>query len=102
MQQITSVTCRSNPRPGNPCPTLTTGEQMLSVKQDGTRFAVRRLMPVELERLQGFEDGYTDIPWRGRDHAPDGPRAKAIGNSWAVPVVRWIGRRIEAVKRCHE
>lgn len=57
---------------------------------------VRRLTPVECERLQGFPDGYTQIPWRGKpaDQCPDGPRYKALGNSWAVPVVRWIGRRI--------
>lgn len=57
--------------------------------------AVRRLTPVECERLQGFPDGYTNIPWRKKDESPDGPRYKALGNSWAVPVVRWIGRRIE-------
>lgn len=56
--------------------------------------AVRRLTPVECERLQGFPDGYTNIPWRGKPESPDGPRYKALGNSWAVPVVRWIGERI--------
>lgn len=58
---------------------------------------VRRLTPVECERLQGFPDGYTAIPWRGKpaEDCPDGPRYKALGNSWAVPVVRWIGERIE-------
>jgi site-specific DNA-cytosine methylase len=56
--------------------------------------AVRRLTPVECERLQGFPDGYTNIPWRGKSESPDGPRYKALGNSWAVPVVRWIGERI--------
>lgn len=57
---------------------------------------VRRLTPTECERLQGFPDGYTQIPWRGKpaSECPDGPRYKALGNSWAVPVVRWIGRRI--------
>jgi len=57
---------------------------------------VRRLTPVECERLQGFPDGYTAIPWRGKsaDQCPDGPRYKALGNSWAVPCVRWIGARI--------
>jgi DNA (cytosine-5)-methyltransferase 1 len=55
---------------------------------------VRRLTPVECERLQGFPDGYTNIPWRGKSESPDGPRYKALGNSWAVPVVRWVGRRI--------
>jgi len=58
--------------------------------------AVRRLTPVECERLQGFPDGYTNIPWRKKEESPDGPRYKALGNSWAVPVVRWIGRRIQA------
>jgi DNA (cytosine-5)-methyltransferase 1 len=56
--------------------------------------AVRRLTPVECERLQGFPDGYTNIPWRKKPESPDGPRYKALGNSWAVPVVAWIGRRI--------
>ena len=58
--------------------------------------AVRRLTPVECERLQGFPDSYTNIPWRKQPSAPDGPRYKALGNSWAVPNVRWIGRRIDA------
>lgn len=57
---------------------------------------VRRLMPVECERLQGFPDGHTDIPWKNKDtgETPDGPRYKAIGNSMAVPVMQWIGKRI--------
>lgn len=59
---------------------------------------VRRLTPVECERLQGFPDEHTLIAWRGKDAAecPDGPRYKAIGNSMAVPVMRWIGERIAA------
>ena len=57
--------------------------------------AVRRLTPVECERLQGFPDNYSNIPWRGKDESPDGPRYKALGNSWAVPVVAWIGQRIQ-------
>ena len=57
--------------------------------------AVRRLTPVECERLQGFPDGYTNIPWRKAAESPDGPRYKALGNSWAVPVVAWIGQRIK-------
>ncbi len=59
--------------------------------------AVRRLMPVECERLQGFKDGHTAIIWRGKP-AADGPRYKALGNSWAVNCARWIGQRIEAVE----
>jgi DNA (cytosine-5)-methyltransferase 1 len=57
--------------------------------------AVRRLTPVECERLQGFPDNYTNIPWRKAAESPDGPRYKALGNSWAVPVVAWIGQRIQ-------
>ena len=59
-----------------------------------TAMQVRRLTPVECERLQGFPDNYTNIPWRKKSESPDGPRYKVLGNSWAVPVVRWIGERI--------
>jgi DNA (cytosine-5)-methyltransferase 1 len=60
---------------------------------------VRRLTPVECERLQGFPDNFTAIPWRkkGAEDCPDGPRYKALGNSMAVPVMRWIGERIRVV-----
>lgn len=60
--------------------------------------SVRRLMPVECERLQGFPDNHTQISWRGKEatKCPDGPRYRAIGNSMAVPVMRWIGERIAA------
>jgi DNA (cytosine-5)-methyltransferase 1 len=58
--------------------------------------AVRRLTPRECERLQGFPDDYTLVEYRGRI-AADGPRYKALGNSMAVPVMRWIGQRIAAV-----
>jgi DNA (cytosine-5)-methyltransferase 1 len=63
--------------------------------------SVRRLTPTECERLQGFPDGWTAIPWRGKDAGacPDGPRYKALGNSMAVNVMRWIGQRIDAVDR---
>lgn len=57
---------------------------------------VRRLTPTECERLQGFPDGWTDIPYKGKEHPPDGPRYKALGNSMAVPVMAWIGERIQA------
>lgn len=58
---------------------------------------VRKLMPVECERLQGFPDNWTRIHYRGKsaEDCPDSPRYKAIGNSWAVPCVRWIGERIK-------
>ena len=57
---------------------------------------VRRLTPNECESLQGFPQDYTAITHRGKP-AADGPRYKALGNSWAVPNVQWIGRRIDAV-----
>ncbi len=61
-----------------------------------TSNVMRRITPRECERLQGFDDDYTAIPWRKKPAAecPDSPRYKALGNSWAVPVVRWIGERI--------
>lgn len=66
---------------------------------DRERMGVRRLSCTEMERLQGFPDGYTAIPYRGKpaDQCPDGPRAKALGNSMATNVIRWICERIEIV-----
>ena len=63
--------------------------------------AVRRLTPRECERLQGFDDDHTLIPWRNKpaDQCPDGPRYKALGNSMAVPCMAWIGKRIDAIER---
>lgn len=61
-------------------------------------WAVRRLTPVECERLQGFPDGWTDLPYGGRNWTPDGPRYKALGNSMAINCMDWLGRRIEAVR----
>jgi DNA (cytosine-5)-methyltransferase 1 len=58
---------------------------------------VRRLTPVECERLQGFPDNFTNIPYRKKPESPDGPRYKAMGNSMAVPVMAWIGGRIQEV-----
>jgi len=65
------------------------------------RMAVRRLTPRECERLQGFNDDHTLIPWRNKpaDQCPDGPRYKALGNSMAVPCMAWIGKRIDAVEK---
>ena len=61
---------------------------------------VRRLTPRECERLQGFPDDYTLIPWRKKaaSDCPDGPRYKALGNSMAVNCMEWIGERIAAVE----
>ncbi|EJN6567083.1 Dam family site-specific DNA-(adenine-N6)-methyltransferase [Salmonella enterica] len=72
------------------------GRAGMGVGAVGWGMQVRRLTPVECERLHGFPDNHTLIPWRGKDAAdcPDGPRYKAIGNSMAVPVMRWIGKRI--------
>lgn len=74
----------------------------LATSQDQTLFdgtsgecVVRRLTPTECERLQGFPDGWTDVPFSGQDHAPDSRRYRAIGNSMAVPVMRWIGERLQ-------
>ena len=64
---------------------------------------VRRLTPVECERLQGFTDDYTKIAWRGKDviDCPDSHRYKALGNSMAVPVMQWIGSRIDTVDKAY-
>lgn len=73
----------------------------IATRQDQTLFdggyTVRRLTPTECERLQGFPDGWTAIPYRGKpaSECPDAPRYKALGNSMAVPVMRWIGERIQ-------
>jgi DNA (cytosine-5)-methyltransferase 1 len=77
----------------------------LTNRSDGTgtgptvmqSMAVRRLTPIECERLQGFRDNYTDIKPKGKQ-TPDGPRYKALGNSMAVPVMAWIGKRIQEVE----
>jgi DNA (cytosine-5)-methyltransferase 1 len=62
--------------------------------------AIRRLTPKECERLQGFPDDWTKVPYRNKpaDQCPDGPRYKACGNSMAVPVMRWIGERINLIE----
>jgi DNA (cytosine-5)-methyltransferase 1 len=79
------------------------GDQSGPLDTDGHTIAVqsalcvRRLTPLECCRLQGFSDDYLDISYRGKP-AADGPRYKALGNSMAVPVMRWIGERIAAVK----
>jgi len=124
--QITSATNRSNPQPGGPCHPLSAGAHPPAIAQVvGAMSAsgsterkhglgwgqqdwengyaqphgakVRRLTPRECERLQGFPDDWTLVPWRKKPagECPDGPRYKALGNSWAVPCVRWIGRRIQ-------
>ena len=120
--QITSKGNYSAPKPGNPCHPLVKGAHPPAVIYDmrgngdgntsptlsrsaaGDRpndfapmvhqaMSVRRLTPRECERLQGFPDDYTAIDFRGKP-AADGPRYRAIGNSMAVPVMRWLGERI--------
>ena len=70
-----------------------------SVVSDG--YVVRRLTPRECERLQGFPDDWTKVPYRGKtaEECPDTPRYRAVGNSMAVPVMRWIGERMELAER---
>lgn len=85
---------------GSRCGALSTdgGKPGQGVPMVATTARIRRITPLEAERLMGFPDNYTAIPWRKKpaDQCQDGPRYKALGNSWAVPVVRWIGERINA------
>lgn len=76
--------------------TLSTSNAQTLFNDEGDHMIVRRLTPRVCERLQGFPDDWTKIPYRGKtaDKCPDSPRYKAIGNSMAVPVMRWIGERI--------
>lgn len=71
----------------------------LPVESEVSGYVVRRLTPLECERLQGMPDNHTKVPYRGKpaEECPDGPRYKAIGNSMAVPVMRWIGERVQEV-----
>ena len=80
----------------NVSPTLRAADPMAVA----TGLSVRRLTPTECERLQGFPDNFTQIPYRNKpaEKCPDGPRYKALGNSMAVPVMRYIGERIQAVE----
>lgn len=122
--QVTSASNYSNPKAGDPCHPLAAGAHAPAVafgwqnaaaqgmavdtisptldksKTPATQHAaaVRRLMPVECERLMGFPDGYTLVPFRGKP-AADGNRYKALGNSWAVNCARWIGWRISVVEQ---
>jgi len=123
--QITSPQNGNNPKSGDPCHPLAAGAHPPAIAQPtiihGTQdpcvsdiafaqgrnnggenvmvqaMAVRRLTPKECERLQGFGDNYTDIQAKGKP-TPDGPRYKALGNSMAVPVMAWIGQRIQEVE----
>ena len=91
MEVFSSLT-QGGGKPGQGKPTVRQG------------LSVRRLTPRECERLQGFPDDYTLISYRNKlaENCPDGPRYKALGNSMAVPVMRWIGQRIESVTKILE
>lgn len=92
---------------GDPAFTLLENHPHMAASEIGDKPAgvnhmlVRRLTPLECERLQGFPDEHTLIAWKGKpaEKCPDGPRYKAIGNSMAVPVMKWVGRRIAAVDK---
>ena len=100
LNQITSRTNRSQPDPEvhHTLPASSTPPHLAQP------WAVRRLTAEECERLQGFPDDFTRIPYRGKpaDKCPDGPRYKAIGNSWAVNCAEWIGERIAEVSTWEE
>jgi DNA (cytosine-5)-methyltransferase 1 len=82
--------------PGDPANTLSKG----NCHGVAANNIVRRLTPLECERLMGFPDNHTLIEWNGKpkEKCPDGPRYKACGNSFSVNVIRWIGKRIQMVK----
>lgn len=92
-QQITNRLNRTRVDPSLPASTLSQHSRMHAA----TDMQVRRLTPRECERLQGFPDDYTLVTVRKKP-AADGPRYKALGNSMAVPVMHWIGSRIEQVE----
>lgn len=77
--------------------TLSTSQDQTVFAPTDTGYVVRRLTPTECERLQGFPDSYTDVQYRGKS-ASDTVRYRVLGNSFAVPVIRWIGERIKVVE----
>lgn len=116
LYQITAPINRQNREVGDPCHTLAKDNaahaSIVEIKESSKSFVrqtentmrVRRLTPVECERLQGFPDNWTQIPYgkRPKEQCPDGHRYKALGNSMAVPVMRWIGRRIKLFESLKE
>lgn len=104
--QISSPHNYSNPQPGDPCHPLAAGAHPPAVAiargmlETAYKWCVRRLMPIECERLQGFPDNWTLVPTgKNGKLAADGPRYKQLGNSMAVPCMRWIGERIDRALR---
>lgn len=88
-----SATQVSTDIPSDICPALTSRNPMAIANE----WAVRRLTPLECERLMGFPDHYTNVPFRGKP-ASDSARYRALGNSWAINCARWVGERIQAVE----
>ena len=81
--------------------TLSTSNMQTLFDDTGSDMVVRKLTPKECERLQGFPDDYTKVPYKGKpaDDCPDTPRYKALGNSMCTNVMAWIGERIDAVEK---
>jgi DNA (cytosine-5)-methyltransferase 1 len=106
---VTSFDAYNNQVTGDVTKTIDTGQDYHHVPiafgaqnsaNQGDSVSVRRLTPIECERLQGFPDDYTQLAWRNKaaEDCPDGPRYKAMGNSMAVPVMQWIGKRIQMME----
>lgn len=90
MAQVTHPENRAACEPGSPAPSLAaTGMAHVAYAVGSGEVGVRRLLPIEYERLQGFPDDWTLVPG-----ASDAKRYKALGNAVAVPVIEWIGRRL--------
>ncbi len=89
---------------GDPAPPITTFHRHAVCTEEGGVGVVRRLLPLECERLMGFPDDYTKIAWRGKgpEECPDSPRYKACGNSMCVNVMAWVGRRIQENEEQHQ
>ncbi len=101
MQQVAPALTASNDPSRSPQSSEVTQQVLAVMKAPMHTMQVRRLTPVECERLQGFPDNWTKIPWKRKpaEECPDGPRYKALGNSMAVPCMRWIGERIDQVNK---
>jgi DNA (cytosine-5)-methyltransferase 1 len=95
--QITHPENRCHPHAGDPCHPLAAHGHAPTLVSTSSPRQVRRLTATECELLQGFPRNYTLVPYRGK-LASDGPRYRAIGNSFAVPVVRWIAQRMQHVE----
>ena len=104
VQDGTAPTCRASAGSGfheMNHPVVVQGDTLATTVAVAQAMTVRRLTPRECERLQGFPDDWTMIPWRKKcaEDCPDGPRYKALGNSMAVNVMAWIGERIDNYER---